>query len=51
MKYRPNYPGTFTNVDTARAWVGSYVPWYNEHHRHSPACQGELSPLVHSKSA
>ena len=35
MKYRPNYPGTFTNVDTARAWVGSYVPWYNEHHRHS----------------
>jgi putative transposase len=35
MKYRPNYPGTFDDLDTARAWVSSYVPWYNEHHRHS----------------
>jgi putative transposase len=35
MKYRPNYPGTFTAVDAARAWVGSYVPWYNQQHRHS----------------
>jgi putative transposase len=35
MKYRPNYPGTFTDIDAARTWVGSYVPWYNEQHRHS----------------
>ena len=35
MKYRPNYPGIFANIDTARAWVGSYVCWYNHHHRHS----------------
>jgi putative transposase len=35
MKYRPNYPGTFSDIDAARAWVSSYVPWYNEHHRHS----------------
>lgn len=35
MKYRPNYPGTFTDIDTARAWVNSYVSWYNQHHRHS----------------
>ncbi len=35
MKYRPNYPGTFVDIDTARAWVGSYVPWYNQQHRHS----------------
>lgn len=35
MKYRPNYPGTFTAVDAARAWVGSYVPCYNQQHRHS----------------
>ncbi len=35
MKYRPNYPGTFTNIDTAHAWVASYVSWYNHHHRHS----------------
>ena len=35
MKYRPNYPGTFSDIDAARTWVSSYVPWYNEHHRHS----------------
>jgi len=35
MKYRPNYPRTFTNIDAARTWVNSYVPWYNQQHRHS----------------
>ena len=35
MKYRPNYPGTFTDLDTARAWVDDYATWYNQHHRHS----------------
>jgi transposase InsO family protein len=35
MKYRPNYPGTFTGIDGARAWVSAYVSWYNQHHRHS----------------
>ncbi|WP_006244412.1 DDE-type integrase/transposase/recombinase [Mycolicibacterium tusciae] len=35
MKYRPNYPGVFDDLDAARAWVSAYVPWYNQHHRHS----------------
>jgi putative transposase len=35
MKYRPNYPRVFTDLDAARAWVSSYVSWYNQHHRHS----------------
>ncbi|BBZ17051.1 integrase core domain-containing protein [Mycolicibacterium gadium] len=35
MKYRPNYPGIFDDLDAARAWVNSYVSWYNQHHRHS----------------
>jgi putative transposase len=35
MKYRPNYPGTFAEISAARAWVDSYVPWYNHQHRHS----------------
>ena len=35
MKYRPNYPGTFADIDAARTWVSSYVPWYNQQHRHS----------------
>lgn len=35
MKYRPNYPGVFTDLEAARAWVSAYVSWYNQHHRHS----------------
>ncbi len=35
MKYRPNYPGVFDDLETARHWVDTYVSWYNQHHRHS----------------
>lgn len=35
MKYRPNYPGTFTDLAQARAFVSWYVPWYNGNHKHS----------------
>jgi putative transposase len=35
MKYRPHYPGIFTDTDTARTWVGDYAPWYNQQHHHS----------------
>lgn len=35
MKYRPNYPATFTDLDAARAWVNTYVASYNQHHHHS----------------
>jgi putative transposase len=35
MKYRPNYPGLFNDLEAARVWVSVYVSWYNQHHRHS----------------
>ncbi|EHB54947.1 Integrase catalytic region [Mycolicibacterium rhodesiae JS60] len=35
MKYRPNYPGVFDDLQAARNWVSTYVSWYNTHHRHS----------------
>lgn len=35
MKYRPNYPGTFTTLEEARAYVDRYAPWYNGNHKHS----------------
>jgi putative transposase len=36
MKYVPEYPRDgFASVDAARAWVASFVTWYNHHHRHS----------------
>lgn len=35
VKYRPNYPAPFDSLDQARAWVGSFVAWYNGTHRHS----------------
>lgn len=36
LKYRPDYPGKpFETIEAARAWVGEFVDWYNNQHRHS----------------
>jgi putative transposase len=36
MKYRPAYPRRpFESLMAARQWVGTFVHWYNEEHRHS----------------
>lgn len=36
MKYCPAYPQeAFENLLAARQWVGTFVHWYNEEHRHS----------------
>lgn len=36
LKYRPNFPQRpSADLLTARQWVGTFVQWYNEEHRHS----------------
>ena len=36
LKYRPEYPHKpFENLEAARAWVTTFVAWYNAEHRHS----------------
>ncbi|OZE71970.1 hypothetical protein CH305_28610 [Rhodococcus sp. 15-649-2-2] len=35
MKYRPNYPGVFSDIDAARGHLTDYVHWYNTAHKHS----------------
>ncbi len=36
LKYRPSYPQRpFADLLAARQWVGTFVHWYNEEHRHS----------------
>ena len=36
LKYRPAYPRRpFQSLMAARQWVGTFVHWYNEEHRHS----------------
>tara|TARA_B100000965_G_scaffold175999_1_gene146783 strand:+ start:599 stop:1726 length:1128 start_codon:yes stop_codon:yes gene_type:complete len=36
LKYRPGYPvNPFASLEEARAWIASFVAWYNEDHRHS----------------
>lgn len=38
-KYRPNYPKNgFETIQESRKWVGQFVYWYNEVHRHSAIC-------------
>lgn len=35
MKYRPEFPNRFGCIQDARAFGGTFIPWYNEVHRHS----------------
>jgi len=35
LKYRPDYPDRFDSIGAARAWVRSFVHWYNHVHYHS----------------
>ena len=35
LKYRPDFPGTFTSVEAARVHCQRFFPWYNDDHRHS----------------
>lgn len=36
LKYRPEYPHKpFDTIEAARAWVTTFVAWYNTEHRHS----------------
>ena len=35
MKYRPDYPRIFRDLDQARDYLAAYVPWYNTQHKHS----------------
>ena len=36
MKCRPEYPqGPFASLEAACAWMGWFVSWYNDEHRHS----------------
>ena len=33
-KYRPEFPGAFTPLDEARAWMLRFTHWYNHEHKH-----------------
>ena len=33
-KYRPEYPGVFTDLDAARTWALNFMRWYNHEHKH-----------------
>ena len=35
MKYRPDYPNRFVDIEDARQWARGFFAWYNEQHYHS----------------
>jgi len=45
-KTRPDLPTFFDSLQHARKWVGAFVTWYNDHHRHS-ALEGHTPASVH----
>ncbi len=46
MKYRPDYPDRFADIEQAHAWAVPFFDWYNNHHRHTAL--GLMTPqMVH----
>jgi len=35
LKYRPDFPARFADIEAARAWARGFFRWYNEEHYHS----------------
>ena len=35
LKYRPEFPERFQNIEHARAFCRTFFHWYNHSHRHS----------------
>jgi putative transposase len=35
LKYQPDFPGRFRDVEHGRAWCTEFFDWYNHHHQHS----------------
>ncbi|EQD30237.1 transposase [mine drainage metagenome] len=33
-KYRPNFPGSFGNLEEAQVWALAFVRWYHHEHKH-----------------
>jgi putative transposase len=59
LKYQPDFPGRFRDVEHARAWCVEFFAWYNHHHQHSglalftPAdvFHGRIDELVATRQA
>lgn len=35
LKYRPDFPARFSDIEAARTWARSFFRWYNQEHYHS----------------
>jgi putative transposase len=35
LKYQPDFPGRFRDLEQARAWCAEFFDWYNHHRQHS----------------
>jgi putative transposase len=35
LKYQPDFPGCFQDLEQGRAWCAEFFDWYNYHHQHS----------------
>jgi putative transposase len=51
LKYQPDYPGKFACILAARAWLQTFLTWYNDVHHHSALALFTPADVFHLRVA
>jgi putative transposase len=49
LKYQPDFPGRFCDLEQARAWCAEFFDWYNDHHQHSALALFTPADVFHGR--
>jgi putative transposase len=49
LKYQPDFPGRFRDIEHARAWCAEFFDWYNNHHQHSGLALFTPADVFHAR--
>jgi putative transposase len=51
LKYQPDFPGQFRDIEHARVWCAQFFDWYNHHHQHSGLALFTPADVFHDRVA
>lgn len=49
LKYQPDYPGRFSSISHARAWLQEFFGWYNDEHHHTGLALFTAADVFHGR--